>query len=277
MFFLVNVEECNKLEAKGEDFLAEHHFCTWGTSLLSMFSYYLGAGIPRTAFSSAVDTTTLSVIFCLICVMVMLNVLIAVVVDAYTSKAKPCGEQIFWRFRFEGIANAQAIGSIVTVLFYKISMGHIKEWLGKMWSKARWYYSGALPPHLRDRPYSIFLYGLQHAAITLAMVSWWLLGLVTLGLIWPPQVIDYLFCPPAQIDEVRILEIRQAKERQQQVEQFSDITTRMDHMEDTSEELRGLQLRLSKDLREVKKGFQADMAFVSKQLLEIQDLLKKRK
>jgi hypothetical protein len=51
----------------------------------------------------------------------------------------------------------------------------------------------------------------------------------------------------------------------------------MDHMEDTSEELRGLQLRLSKDLREVKKEFQADMAFVSKQLFEIHELLKKRK
>jgi hypothetical protein len=228
MFFLVNVEECNTIKAKGEGFLPERHFCTWGTSLLSMFSYYLGAGIPRTAFSSAVDTVTLSVIFCLICIMIMLNVPIAGVVDAYTSKAKPCGEQIFWRFRFEGIANAQAIRSIVTVLFYKMPLGHMKDWLGKMWSKARWYFNGALLPHLRDRPFSIFLYGLQRVAIFLAMVSWCLLGLVTLGILWPPQVIDYLFFPPAQIDKVRILEIRQAKEHQQQVEQSSGITTRMD-------------------------------------------------
>jgi len=206
MFFIIYFDShmctCED-EACGPDYDRFNHFCSYEDSILKVYTMLLGEVDEMNFLVNKKEeefTQTLGVItfsfFMFLVVILLANVLIAIVTDSYGVIKNERAAIVFWSNRLDFIAEMDAISygpwkSKIDNL--TLSQDIIQESFGyNMWKQL----TDELTMWDERDVVSIefFTYLFIRVIIFLFIVLLWLpLGLLTAGILWPPQVRQWIF------------------------------------------------------------------------------------
>jgi hypothetical protein len=124
----------------------------------------------------------------LIVVIVLLQVLVAIAVESYTTVKNTHSDELFWLSRLALVTEMYVISDWLAK--YCGCYNKDSSRLDKTWTYVT---TGSEDQRSQDeqgnRPDgSHFLLNLAHELMFVVIPIWWLLGFVTAGLLWPPQV-----------------------------------------------------------------------------------------
>lgn len=158
--------------------------------------------VDETTFKSSAVSTVLFVVFMFLCVILLCNVLIAIVTDSYKVIQDQRAAIVFWTNRLDFIAEMDAIANgpwkkrlkaIFGIDEGHASNGRADQQFGKeLWVRA----TELFEDEVEDGFFSVdfLLYTLLRIVVAVFVIPvWLLLGLVTLGWFWPPQVRESVF------------------------------------------------------------------------------------
>jgi len=171
----------------------DSRFCTFRDSLTTVYFMLLGQIGPDEIDGSTVGKVIYA-IFMFIVVILLTNVLIAIVTDSYNHIKSSKAQQVFWYNKFAFISEVDALAEILPKNKY---YERFTEWSRKTWSD--WVNFKNADDDLFDDDEKIeyLLYGLILLLILLVsyflVLLWLIVGLVSLGLLWPPQVRKFIF------------------------------------------------------------------------------------
>jgi hypothetical protein len=121
-------------------------------------------------------------------VIVLLNVLIAVVVDAYSNVKNKSSEEVFWSSRFEFATEV--------VLTYNLIAQLQSAKFANAWTSISNFYKDKRTENEKataEKDGSKFIHFFFMRLIFCPIVAlWFTSGLITFGLLWPPQVRDWI-------------------------------------------------------------------------------------
>jgi hypothetical protein len=178
-----------------------HPYCDFWTSFLSVYTMLLGE-VDETNFSESNVATALFIIFMFLCVILLANVLIAIVTDSYKVIQDQRAAIVFWTNRLDFVAEMDAIANGPWKRRFKKwfglsgeddASGHKEQIFGKeLWNQC----IELFEDEIDDGYFSVdfLLYTILRIVVaTLIIPLWLLLGVLTLGWCWPPQVREAVF------------------------------------------------------------------------------------
>ena len=178
-----------------------HPYCTFWESYLNVYTMLLG-DVDETNFKDSPVATALFVLFMFLCVILLANVLIAIVTDSYKVIQDQRAAIVFWTNRLDFVAEMDAIANGPWKSRLKKSFGFgadstdssgRTEQAGKeLWIKLKEFFEDDIDAG----PLSIdfYLYNLLRLVVAIFVIPCWLLlGVITLGWCWPPQVREAVF------------------------------------------------------------------------------------
>mmetsp|Transcript_14648 Transcript_14648/g.21646 ORF Transcript_14648/g.21646 Transcript_14648/m.21646 type:complete len:805 (-) Transcript_14648:120-2534(-) len=174
--------------------------CTWVGSLLNTYTMLVSGGLGTNYFTEDYTIMILSVIFGILIMILQLNLLIAIVNDNY-AQAVANGSELFWLHRFQYMIN---LDTTAQLFISNDSSYSFFGWIErkshdqrKCWDRALWNLTskkrendGLVMDILKQNSLSF-----RRLLILIGLFFWLLAGLLTFGLLWPPQVKKLLFCP----------------------------------------------------------------------------------
>jgi hypothetical protein len=178
-----------------------HPYCNFWQSLVNVYTMLLGE-VDETPFKASAVATVLFVIFMFLCVILLGNVLIAIVTDSYKVIQDQRAAIVFWTNRLDFIAEMDAIANgpwktrLKKIFGFgegNASNGRSDRQFGKeLWVRA----TELFEDEVEDGFFSVdfLLYTLLRIIMAVFVIPvWLLLGLVTLGWFWPPQIRESVF------------------------------------------------------------------------------------
>ena len=126
--------------------------------------------------------------FGVIVVIMILNVLIPIVWDAYSSvKNAESANTLFWEIRLEFVTEVMVVSSFTNNFICNCEMtnGSLETYLEAAWSKIAKVYEDPSTAHWYIE---IKCFIIRVEVFLFVILEWFLLGLVTAGLLWPPQI-----------------------------------------------------------------------------------------
>lgn len=178
-----------------------HPYCDFWQSFVGVYTMLLGE-VTDSPFSQSGVATALFVVFMFLCVILLANVLIAIVTDSYKVIQDQRAAIVFWTNRLDFIAEMDAIANGPWKKRLKKTFGFIDDHIStgrsdRQFGKELWRKSMELfEDEVDDGFFSLdfLLYTLLRIAMALFVIPvWLLLGLLTLGWFWPPQVRESVF------------------------------------------------------------------------------------
>lgn len=183
--------------------LEVNQWCNGWDSFLSVYTMLLGE-VDETQFQGNPTATVLFVLFMFLVVILLANVLIAIVTDSYKVIQDQRAAIVFWTNRLNFIAQMDAIanGPWRTLLRKALGLQEKSQqldsdaWtnvLGKRyWRSLMDLYEDDI--HANVLSFEYFAVTLVRMMVTVFIIpAWILLGLITLGWLWPPQIREYFF------------------------------------------------------------------------------------
>lgn len=178
-----------------------HPYCDFWQSFIGVYTMLLGE-VDETKFRESAVATALFVIFMFLCVILLANVLIAIVTDSYKVIQDQRAAIVFWTNRLDFIAEMDAIanGPWKKRLKKTFGFGEGNDLTGRadqQFGKELWLQAMELfEDEVDDGIFSVdfLLYTLLRVVVALFVIPLWLLlGVITLGWCWPPQVREAVF------------------------------------------------------------------------------------
>lgn len=176
-------------------------YCNFWQSFVGVYTMLVGE-VDEQDFTSSGMATALFVVFMFLCVILLANVLIAIVTDSYKVIQDQRAAIVFWTNRLDFIAEMDAIanGPWKKRLKKTFGFGQSRESTGRnneKFGKALWIqvlelFEDDIDSGVLSLDY--LLYSLLRVVVALFVIPLWLLlGLLTLGWFWPPQVREAVF------------------------------------------------------------------------------------
>jgi hypothetical protein len=178
-----------------------HPYCDFWDSWLSVYTMLLGE-VDENDFKQSGVATALFVIFMFLCVILLANVLIAIVTDSYKVIQDQRAAIVFWTNRLDFVAEMDAIANgpwksrlkrAFGFVGVDTSSGRSEQAFGKqLWSQAMELFEDDVDDGFLSVDF--LLYTLLRIFVAVFLIPLWLLlGVVTLGWCWPPQVREAVF------------------------------------------------------------------------------------
>mmetsp|Transcript_49567 Transcript_49567/g.74798 ORF Transcript_49567/g.74798 Transcript_49567/m.74798 type:complete len:806 (-) Transcript_49567:291-2708(-) len=239
----------------------DSRFCTFRDSLATVYFMLLGQIGPDEIDGSTVGKVIYA-IFMFIVVILLTNVLIAIVTDSYNHIKSSKAQQVFWYNKFAFISEVDALAEILPKNKY---YERFTEWSRKTWSD--WIY-------LKNADDDMFygynkieylLYGLILLVSYFLVLLWLVVGLVSLGLLWPPQVRKFIFgYNVEEVTSTRVTKHSTNHLRERKTEEINGLKEEIDGLKkETKIDRNGLKKdvdgmkkqmnRLVEDVEEIKK------------------------
>lgn len=179
-------------------------FCNFWTSFLSVYTMLLGE-VSETNFATSKVATVLFVVFMFLCVILLANVLIAIVTDSYKVIQDQRAAIVFWTNRLDFIAEMDAIANGPWKRRFRKWFGfgeddgenqsgrRTEQIFGKdLWNRCMELFEDEIDDGYMSVDF--LLYTLLRIIVAAVIIPLWLLlGLITVGWVWPPQVREAVF------------------------------------------------------------------------------------
>jgi Ion transport protein len=246
-------------------------YCNFWQSFVAVYTMLLGE-VDETDFRGSGVATALFIIFMFLCVILLANVLIAIVTDSYKVIQDQRAAIVFWTNRLDFIAEMDAIANGPwkkrLKKIFKLGEGHESSGRGdQQFGKALWVQVMELFEDDIDDGYMSFdflLYTALRIAVALFVIPLWiLLGVVTLGWFWPPQVREAVFTSTVfkhssdteKEDELRKTQVKKLKDdvmglKDELLQELALDRTQVVQMKSQVAERK---LEISNEMKEIKK------------------------
>lgn len=202
---------CNAQEENGERDIDEIRceienefsfpYCDFWSSFLSVYTMLLGE-VDETLFTSSLFATILFILFMFLVVILLANVLIAIVTDSYKVIQDERAAIVFWTNRLNFIAQMDAIVFRGKQVKRQIGVGGHDDddaYMSKeatfgseFWKRLVYLFEDDVDDGILSVEFWVYLF-LRILTAVIIMPLWILLGLVTAGWLWPPQVREAIF------------------------------------------------------------------------------------
>ena len=204
-------------------------------SFLNVYTMLLG-DLDETNFTDSSVATALFVLFMFLCVILLANVLIAIVTDSYKVIQDQRAAIVFWTNRLDFVAEMDAIANGPWKSRLKRMVGFLEnednssgrtEQAGKeLWNKMMELFEDEIEAGFMSIDF--YLYNLLRLVAAIFVIPCWLLlGVITLGWFWPPQVREAVFTSTvfkhsSDIEKEDELRKTQVKKLQDEVHSLKD-------------------------------------------------------
>jgi hypothetical protein len=182
-------EECRQ-EVDCEP-INESPFCNFRTSFFRVFTMLLGE-VDESDFYGNKLATFLFALFMFSCVIVLATVLIAIVTDSYSVIQNERAALVFWSNRLDFVAEMDVISNN----FNRKGGGEPKlteeSTMGELWKKFMYLFDEDIDDHGVLSMEFIVYNVLRIFAACIVIPLWIIIGFVTFGMLWPPQVREKL-------------------------------------------------------------------------------------
>ena len=178
-----------------------HPYCNYWTSFISVYTMLLGE-VSKDDFESSGVATALFVIFMFLVVILLANVLIAIVTDSYKVIREQRAAIVFWTNRLDFVAEMDAIANGPWKERLKRGLGIKTEQVPASTNQKAVFgyetWKQFLGLFEEDMYESVFSFDFAicivlRALAVIVIPLWFLLGLLTMGLLWPPQLRKQIF------------------------------------------------------------------------------------
>lgn len=287
-----------------EDAVMEHPcafpHCEYRYSLLKVYTMMMGEIGDETRYETEIVAQLLYVLYAFLVVILLSNVLIAIVTDSYEIIQNDRAAIEFWSNRLDYVAELDAISYGVEqkscCIFKRRGAPGAptdvqesptgppiaadeehgkqtgKEFLRELWTQLMLLFNSNLYDDIDMRPSSIefwFYIFFRVMAVVFIIPIWLLLGLVTIGFLWPPQVREYLFVQT----ETRLT---RAEREKQKLDQLKVIQTEMNTLKtEIKEEMAGDRDQLAvlkMDVDTIQSEIQSDLQQVRELMTTLLDM-----
>jgi len=228
MFFIVYVDSdiCTNSTDPYSTNPCDFPHCTFPRSLLKVYTMMMGEIGDQNRYEGSLDAQILYVIYAFLVVILLSNVLIAIVTDSYEIIQNDRAAIVFWSNRLDFVAEMDAIsyglrqrikflggdraggalGAPTQVQEGPYSASHgtegsannktVKDLFYHGWKSIVQLFDQNLYDDIALSPQNIEFwcyFFFQGAAVLFVIPLWIIAGLVTAGILWPPQIREYLF------------------------------------------------------------------------------------
>lgn len=172
-----------------------HPYCHFWHSFLSVYTMMLGE-VDADGVSDSQVATILFVIFMFLVVILLAQVVIAIVTDSYKVIQDQRAAIVFWTNRLDFVAEMDAIANgpwkrrLFGLLGFpeKATSGHTDEIFGKeLWKKIIELFEDEVEEGILS--FDFWAYAVLRLLAAVFIIPLWLvLGVVTVGWFWPPQI-----------------------------------------------------------------------------------------
>jgi len=167
----------------------DHPFCNKWSSFLKIFTMLLGE-VNETDFQSFPLAEFFFVAFMFTVVIVLANVLIAIVTDSYSVIQNERAALVFWSNRLDFVAEMDVISNS----FSRKGRGEARGVfeaddgaIGELWKKLMYLFDDDTDDH-GVMSVEFIIYTILRIFAAFVIPLWLVIGFITLGLLWPPQV-----------------------------------------------------------------------------------------
>ena len=176
-------------------------FCDELTAFLSVYTMLLGE-VDEAAFEDSPVATALFIIFMFLVVILLANVLIAIVTDSYKVIQDQRAAIVFWTNRLDFVAEMDAIANgpwkqrlrgLLHIKEGPENTGHVDVSFGKeFWKRLM----DLFEDDVEDNFFTVEFWAFTLLRVFAALIiipAWIVLGLLTAGWLWPPQLREAIF------------------------------------------------------------------------------------
>jgi hypothetical protein len=175
-------------------------FCDWWTAFLAVYTMLLGE-VNETMFQDSHVATFLFIVFMFLVVILLANVLIAIVTDSYKIIQDQRAAIVFWTNRLDFVAEMDAIanGPWKKRIEQAVGLGGIEQndapavnFSGKeFWKRLIDLFDEIIE---EDCTWLEFWTTMMLRVAAFCIIPFWLiLGFLSVGWFWPPQVREFIF------------------------------------------------------------------------------------
>mmetsp|Transcript_12465 Transcript_12465/g.26922 ORF Transcript_12465/g.26922 Transcript_12465/m.26922 type:complete len:833 (-) Transcript_12465:1491-3989(-) len=185
---------CTKYVASCEPMI-DHPFCEEWSSFLKIFTMLLGEVDESHFMVQSPLAPFFFAVFMFLVVIVLANVLIAIVTDSYSVIQNERAALVFWSNRLDFVAEMDVISNS----FSRKGRGEARGVfeaddgaMGELWKKFMYLFDDDIDDHGVMSVEFIIYNILRMFAAIIVIPLWLVIGLLTLGFLWPPQVREKL-------------------------------------------------------------------------------------
>ncbi len=180
--------------------------CSFNKSFLKVFTMMLGEIGEVNRYQQSSIAQIIYVAFVFVVVILLSNVLIAIVTDFHSIVKNERAEMVFWSNRLDFVAEMDTVDAMKKRLVARLFRGDFlsqeqdsDQPSRQTWAESLREYWDLLVTFLKETQddaslleYYVSLF-LRLLIVILAIPFWLCLGLCTAGLLWPPQIREYIF------------------------------------------------------------------------------------
>jgi len=178
-------------------------YCEFWLAFLNVYTMLLGE-VDETPFAESTFSTCMFALFMFLCVILLANVLIAIVTDSYKVIQDQRAAIVFWTNRLDFVAEMDAIANGPWKSRVKALLGMSGEDDGRnqisatvaaeaeFWKRLMDLFTDDIDENIMSLEFWIYNF-LRFMAAVFIIPMWVLLGVVTAGWLWPPQLREMIF------------------------------------------------------------------------------------
>lgn len=289
MFFIVyrQTPVCNASCAAADNGFGFPH-CTFNKSFLKVFTMMIGEIGEVNRYQTSTTAQVFYVAFVFLVAILLSNILIAIVSDSYSVVKNERAEMVFWSNRLDFVAEMDTIDTLRKRFISMIcrNRGHSAiqsedtEEKENFQTKSRAVFA-VLISILKDKleedvnafEYCLFL-SFRVVVIIFIFPIWFALGLVTAGLLWPPQVREWLFIMREGGGKEQRLINKVENDITQAKNSIADFKSRM--IEDLAVS-RSVQKKACIEVKDVRETFVHDLSELRQLAVDLKAIEKRKK
>eukprot|EP00536_Pseudo-nitzschia_multiseries_P004495 jgi/Psemu1/253683/estExt_Genewise1Plus.C_740119 len=283
------------LRCKAEMEGCAYPHCEFRDSFLKVYTMMMGEIGTETRYDQNLVAQIMYIFYGFFIVILLSNVLIAIVTDSYEIVQNDRAAIVFWSNRLDFVAEMDGIASVVRkrifcwernatnkaivpdathddqsyettpppppVNVYAANMDGSEEWFREKWHSITCLFEhdvyGVAAEDIRPMDYWIEL--LKKTLAIIVIPPWLILGFATVGILWPPQVREWLFVQMDSVAsraEIERRKLEQLQEIQQDTKNLRDeirmeMQNDRDEMFRTKAEVDAVQEEILADLQQV--------------------------
>ncbi|GAX19398.1 hypothetical protein FisN_4Lh378 [Fistulifera solaris] len=164
-------------------------YCNLWDSFLSVYTMLLGE-VDESSFSDSGVATALFIVFMFLVVILLANVLIAIVSDSYKVIQDQRAAIVFWTNRLDFVSEMDAIANYLGPL--GVSQAKSRPFGKDLWKQITELFEDEVEEGYFS--FDFLAYTLLRVVAAVFIIPLWiLLGLLTMGWFWPPQIREAVF------------------------------------------------------------------------------------
>jgi hypothetical protein len=253
--------------------------CTFGDSLLKVYTMMLGEVGDVNRYQQNFAAQLFYIGFVFLVVILLSNILIAIVTETHSVVKNERAEMVFWSNRLDFIAEMDALVSMIDNCFRAVGLagilhtrdsetqvllqGTTKEWgiLGEAWNQLLVFLKEDPIEETSFLEFWAFCF-LRTIVVIICIPLWLIVGLLSAGWLWPPQVREWLFVPRKVPRSRAAIENDLDQEITSMTEEVGNLNTELveriqqtnDKCAQTRDEFEEIKAALKIDIDSVKEG-----------------------